>query len=134
MTNYTPEQLEAAKGMKTPDDLISYAKEAGVELTSEEAEAFIKQRNQSEGKLADIELENIAGGHGGMCHKDGREVVTLITTCVHKLKPMDGTPYFVRKCGDGELVGFRGTQINCNHLSYEKGLWLCNYPENLKKK
>ena len=36
----TPEQQEKAKACNTPDDLLAFAKEEGVELTDEELEAI----------------------------------------------------------------------------------------------
>jgi hypothetical protein len=150
MTNYTPEQLEAARKAKTPEELINMAKDAGVDLSAEEAEDFLDQWKQSEGKLMDRELENVAGGHGGMCHKGNREVVTLLTMCVHNLKDyvtrakvtaddrnvygVNQDTFGVIRCGSaGKTTTAKETGGECKWLSYEKGLWLCNYPEHLKK-
>ena len=57
MSIFTQEQIEAAKAAKSPEELIATAKEAGVEITLEQAAAFLKQ-----GELADEELESVAGG------------------------------------------------------------------------
>ena len=57
MLNFTAEQVEAAKAAKSPEELVAVAKEAGHEITLEQAAAFLKQ-----GELADEELENVAGG------------------------------------------------------------------------
>ena len=56
----TKEMLEKAMQCKTVEDLIAFAKDEGVELTKEEAEAYMAE-------LADVELDGavlkkIAGG------------------------------------------------------------------------
>jgi len=78
-----------------------------------------------------MELENVAGGHGGLCHDSkGREVVTLITVCVHgmQMQPVtingEAPVTLPRVCGAGDTAA--GTS-NCRYLSYEKGIWYCNY-------
>ena len=60
MSNFTAEQLEAAKAAKSPEELVTMAKEQGHEITLEQAAAFLKQ-----GELADEELANVAGGGCG---------------------------------------------------------------------
>ncbi|MCL1893255.1 MAG: Nif11-like leader peptide family RiPP precursor [Holophagaceae bacterium] len=80
MTNFTPEQLEAARSAKSPEELIEIAKGAGIELTQEQAERFIAQQKQ--GELADEELENVAGGGCGKpitCRKCNSENVSVRT-------------------------------------------------------
>ena len=57
MSNFTAEQLEAAKAAKSPKELVIMAKEQGHEITLEQAAVFLKQ-----GELADEELANVAGG------------------------------------------------------------------------
>ena len=125
MLNYTPEQLQAARAAKSPEELISLAKEQGIDITAEQAANFL---NPPKGELSDEELENVAGGY---C-KDiaGREVVTLVTTCVHGLKRImaaDWAGYEIvskRTCGNyyNQSLG-----VHCGYLSYEKGIWYCNY-------
>lgn len=44
----TPEQLALAKSCKTADELIAKAKEQGFELTQEDAEAFLKFKDEIE--------------------------------------------------------------------------------------
>ena len=48
--NFTPELIEKAKSAKTPEELMSLAKENGIEQT---------------GELSDSELDNVSGGCGG---------------------------------------------------------------------
>ena len=42
----TPEQLALAKSCKTAEDLIAKAKEQGFELTQEDAEVFLKMKDE----------------------------------------------------------------------------------------
>ena len=55
------ELLEKAKEAKSAEELLSLAKENGVELTSEEAAEYFAQLHTS-GELSDEELDNVAGG------------------------------------------------------------------------
>ena len=59
---FTPELIEKAKEAKNPDELMSLAKENGIELTEEAASTYFNQLNPKMGELADDELDNVAGG------------------------------------------------------------------------
>jgi predicted ribosomally synthesized peptide with nif11-like leader len=60
------EQLLAkAKTAESAEELLSMAKEEGIELTEAEATAVFNQLNAADGALADEELDNVAGGCGG---------------------------------------------------------------------
>ena len=65
------ELLAKAKEMKTPDELMSLAKENGIELTEESATSYFDRLNPKTGELSDGELDNISGGCGGG-YVDGR--------------------------------------------------------------
>jgi predicted ribosomally synthesized peptide with nif11-like leader len=57
------EQLLAkAKTADSAEELLSMAKEEGIELTEAEAKAYFEELNAAEGELADEELENVSGG------------------------------------------------------------------------
>ena len=61
----TKEQIEKAMACETAEELIAAAKDEGVELTREEAEAYLAE-------LADFELDdemikNAAGGNATLC-------------------------------------------------------------------
>ena len=56
------ELLAKAKEAKNPEELMSLAKENGVELTEECAKAYFEQLNPKTGELSDDELDNVAGG------------------------------------------------------------------------
>ena len=56
------ELIAKAKHAKSPEELLALAKENGVELTEESAQAYFNQLNPKMGELADDELDNVAGG------------------------------------------------------------------------
>ena len=57
--------LAKAKEAKTPDELMSLAKENGVELTEESAASYFDRLHPQTGELSDSELDNVSGGCGG---------------------------------------------------------------------
>ena len=65
------ELLAKAKEAKNPDELMSLAKENGIEMTKEKADEYFKQLSTSSGELSDSELDNVSGGCGGD-YVDGR--------------------------------------------------------------
>ncbi len=121
------ELLEQAKKASSAEELLAFAKENGVELTKEEADAYFAQINKS-GELSDEELDNVAGG--GCHNKDGRLVVTVWSSC---------DDFTCIKCGrkntgdhfhiiDGYRTNYMQQCQFCKYMSYEGGLWLCNKP------
>ena len=60
LNSLTKEQIEKASQCKTPEELIELAKKAGVELTIEEAQAYLEELENVE--LDEAALEKIAGG------------------------------------------------------------------------
>ena len=56
----TKEQLEKAKAAKSVEELLTLAKENGMELTEEEAAKHFAEWHK-EGELADEELDNVSG-------------------------------------------------------------------------
>ena len=56
----THEMLEEAMQCETAEDLIALAKTKGIEITKEEAEAYIEELSSVE--LEDGDLDNVAGG------------------------------------------------------------------------
>ena len=111
------ELIAKAKATESPEELMALAKENDIELTEENAKAYFEQLNPPKGELSDAELDNIAGG--GCYSKDGR----LVVSALHKCNNFSG------------IRGIRNNDeyaecCNCRHCSYEKGLWLCNYPDN----
>ena len=56
----TKEMIEKAMQCETAEDLIALAKSEGIELTKEEAEAYLAELDDFE--LDDAMLKNVAGG------------------------------------------------------------------------
>ncbi len=64
----TKEQIEKAMQCETAEDLMALAKSEGIELTKEEAEAYLAEFDDIE--LEDGMLKNVAGGgDGGGCDR-----------------------------------------------------------------
>ena len=61
----TKEMLEKAMKCKTPEELIALAKAEGVDITKEEAEAYLAELSEFE--MKDGELQRVAGG---LCGND----------------------------------------------------------------
>ena len=120
MAEFTAEQLAAAKAAKSPEELLAMAKDAGVEMTLEQAGSFL---HPSSGEISEEELANVAGGY---CHdSQGREVVTLVTPCMHGRRMLNAVQEdTARLCRwpDNEV----GTS-QCRYLSYESAIWYCNW-------
>ena len=149
--DFTLEQFEAAKAAKSPEELVAKAKEQGYDITLERAAAFLNPPTESTeiGEISDEELDNVAGGHGGMCHNNGREVVTLLSKCCHglvdtyinyivtpagnKFISSPRTITSVISCGTVGDKYMNRNNGHCMYLLYEKGLRLCGYPQHLKK-
>ena len=132
---YTEELIERAREMQSPAELAALAEEKGETLSESEAERFYTLLHPPVGELSDDELDNVSGGG---CHsRDGRLVVTVAHSC---------SKFRCASCGnirfwDGRVFICLGTHEgcvtlaickNCKFCSYEKGLWLCNSPENRK--
>ncbi|MBR5915773.1 MAG: hypothetical protein IKZ57_04935 [Spirochaetia bacterium] len=60
LNSFTKEQIEKAMECKTPEELIELAKKAGVELTLEQAEAYLDEMDNIE--LDAEALDQVAGG------------------------------------------------------------------------
>jgi hypothetical protein len=69
LNSLTKEKFEKAMECKTPEELIALAKEADVELTLEQAKAYLEEM---EDKELDAEaLDEVAGGFmPSLCHTD----------------------------------------------------------------
>ena len=63
MTKITREMLEKAAQCETADELIALAKTEGIDITAEEAEAYLAELSEFE--LKDGELNRVAGGFCG---------------------------------------------------------------------
>ena len=129
------ELMEKARAAKSAKELMSLAKENGVEMTEEEAQAYFSQLNKS-GELADDELDSVAGGG---CHSGGGKLVVTVGTqkdcfvCKHcgataeknfvpeGLMAITGYSHY---CKGKNIISNCG---NCKYCNYEKGLWVFNF-------
>ena len=94
------ELLAKAKAAATPEELLTLAKENGIELTGEEAKAYFDQLHPQTGELSDDELDNVAGGG---CYSSGGR---LKTTCGHRCRHYADSP---------STFGVRGTCCRCRY-------------------
>ena len=62
MTHFNEEAIAKAKQAKSVEELLTLAKESGVEMTAEQAQDIFAQLNPKSGALADDQLDNVAGG------------------------------------------------------------------------
>ena len=132
------EMIMKGKSANTVEELKEMAVKENWNISDEEANAYFDElqkylAKQKKGELLDDELDDVSGGG---CYKGKRLVVTTMHSCME----------WSCKCGNpsnmtpGELVNLgrcpkcrRGkTCGNCKYCSYEKGLWLCNNPKNMK--
>ncbi len=133
MKNFTSEMIEKARAAKSADELLALAKENNVEMTEESAKAYFEQLHPASGELSDDELDNVAGGG---CHaSDGRLVTTVANDCQYwhckKCGSNSSSAYATHGCKyTGEVCLMACNE--CQYISYEKGLWLCNHPKNRK--
>ena len=62
LNSLTKEQIELASKCQTPEELIELAKKAGIELTKEEAQAYLDELENME--LDKETLDKVPGGDG----------------------------------------------------------------------
>ena len=60
LNSLTKEQIAMAMECETPEELIEFAKKAGIEITKEQTEAYLEELQDVE--LDPEALENVAGG------------------------------------------------------------------------
>ena len=131
-----------SKGIKaqSAQELKEIAAEQDWDMTDEEATAYFdelqKYETKASGELSDDELDNVSGGG---CHKDNRLVVTTLHRCRHYECDCGKTnmlSYDVRQKDKERLACSACDRIyrccRCKYMTYEKGLWLCNNPKNMK--
>ena len=56
------EMITKAKEANSVEELITLAKENGIELNEDDAKMYFEQLNAKKGELSDDELEDVAGG------------------------------------------------------------------------
>ena len=61
----TPELLEEARAAESAESIAAIAREKGIEMGAEEAEAVFAMIHGADGEIADEELDGVAGGGCG---------------------------------------------------------------------
>lgn len=143
MTNLTPALLEKAKTAGSADELMTLAKDNGIEMTAEEAGVFFAQLNPASGVLSDDELDDVAGG--GCTTGDGKTVVSCGKQCFTNgftnnwYRDSNGDLCSVRKDNVGlrklwygncnnlitDLCQLNALCGNCQHLEFNGGTGYC---------
>ncbi len=131
------ELILKAKEAKSAEELLALAKENGMEMTEEEANAYFAQLNPVSGELSDDELDNVAGGG---CHaSDGRLITTIGNNCSYwRCEKCYKDHYDIsRRCDDSGIKHLcHDNKViddccnNCYFCSYEGGTWYCNHSKN----
>jgi len=67
----TEEQVRKAMACDTPEELVALAKAEGVELTKDEAEAYLSE--MADVDLDSAQLKQVAGGYCNKCGKLKRD-------------------------------------------------------------
>ena len=70
LNTFSKEQIAMAAKCNTPEELMELAKKNSIELTKEQAEAYLAELSNYE--LDEAALEKVAGGEGSCYLKDGR--------------------------------------------------------------
>ena len=107
------ELLAKAKEAKTPEELLTLAKENGIEMTAEEAQKIFAQLHSQSGELADDELDNVSGGACG---------TTYYEACMANSYCSD---YICSRCGSRGII-VRNGELRCSGcLAYNPRCWNC---------
>ena len=129
MGNITTEMVEKAKTAKTLDELIELAKDAGIELGTEEAQMYFGMLNPKSGELSDDELDDVSGG--GCKSKSGKIVVTNHCKCFTGLHEIEAYNGVYRRADNRILRDTWAMYVkdnccgNCYHLEFENGKGVC---------
>ena len=132
------ELILKTKTAKSVEELLALAKENDIAMDEESAKAYFDQINKI-GELADDELDNVSGG---WCYNGGRPVITegehhdcyVCNDPFCKARGKDGGYSMMKMQYSHWCNGYltRNVCANCKYIVYEKGLWLCDNPDNRK--
>lgn len=106
MYEITPEVLEKARKANTKEELLKLAKENGIDMNSEDAEAIFCKLHQSERKLPEEELDSVAGGGDGM------------GGCNDAVCNIDFMPGEALSCAPFQLDLKKSCSANCGTINY----------------
>ena len=130
---FSKELLTKAKAAPSGEALFALARENGIPMTQEEADAYFTELHKT-GELSDDELENVTGGG---CRKNGHLVVTIYYSCdLFRCKKHPGQPlkWVLDPCGGDMyegcyICGNKKECYGCYYCKYTGGLWLCMNPD-----
>ena len=108
------ELLAKAKEAKTPEELLTLARENGAELTAESAKMYFDLLlHPQTGELSDDELDNVSGGACG---------TTYYEACMANSYCSD---YICSRCGSRGII-VRNGELRCSGcLAYNPRCWNC---------
>ena len=107
------ELLVKAKEAKTPEELLTLAKENGADLTEESARTYFDLLHPQTGELSDDELDNVSGGGCGP---------TYYEACMANGYCSD---YICSRCGSRGII-VRNGELRCSGcLAYNPRCWNC---------
>ena len=144
MTNLTPEIIEKAKTARSAEELLSLAKENGVEMTKEEAAQYFALLNPASGEMADDELENVAGGGCSVkvsghkstvvssgvscfngCYQNGMFWDNINAVYIPKKKDNEGLRKLWHGMAAVSEMGCKNCCGSCYHLEFKNGTGYC---------
>ena len=134
------EMILKAKEAKSAEELLAIAKENGLELCLEDAEAYIKM-NAEKGELSDNELDGVTGG-AAYTLTGGYLIVTNFHECDRWIcDECGGTSFkwmtvnertdWVHKCS-GHPHGCGKGCATCHYMEYRFPFQVCTHPETRK--
>ena len=73
--------------LKTPEDIVAFAKKYGCDATLDDIKAFFEEKQKAAGELSEAELEQVAGGKSaGMIVGEGvLSLASLTLFCIGRL-------------------------------------------------
>ena len=110
MENLTQELIKKAKMAKSAEELLSLAKEDGVEMTVTEAAAYFAQLNPKSGELDDDELDNVAGGACAGGEANNKDLFPVGSKIRYKYLNC-------KRCGENALTVKGSSANDCSYLT-----------------
>jgi len=136
------ELILKAKEAKTVEEILTIAKENGLDVGIEEAEMYLKMNRES-GELSDEDLDNVTGG-GVYTLRGGYLIVTNFHECHRWIcDSCGGTDFeymrvgsesgwaYAHQCG-GHPHGCSKGCSTCEYMDYRFPFQICTHPETRK--
>lgn len=107
--------IEQAKSAKSSGELLDMAKDNGVELTADEAQAYFAQLHPASAELDDDELDNVAGGG---CSKSNDSKPAEQTTATVYCMGCGQTVQIDRRPPDEDIDSYFGVCPVCGKVHF----------------